>query len=334
VVNGAITLAAIRIAQGRLREAMRTYERALQLAMDQAIMPVRGAADNHVGMSELFREWNDLDAAGEHLLKSGEMGEHTGFPQYRYRRRVALARLREAQGDLDTALELLDEAQRLYMSDFSPNVRPIAALKTRVWLAQGRLDEAADWAREEGLSVHDEVGYLREFAHITLARLLLARHRYERAYSALAEAKGLLERLLQAAEEGQRMGSVVEILTLQALAHQMQGNIPAALAALERAMTLAEPEGYVRLFVDEGNPMALLLKEAAKQEIAPGYVRQLLSALGKSQDRAPANRQLVEPLSERELEVLRLLTTDLSGPQIAYELMVSLSTIRTHIRNI
>ena len=178
-INGAIALADIRIAQGRLHDAMRTYEQALQLATEQGTpgFAVRGTADMYVGMSELEREHNDLHAATQHLLRSKEMGEHTGFPQNRYRWRVAMARIREAQGDLDGALDLLDEAERLYMSDFSPNVRPVAARKTRVWVAQGRLGEALDWAREQGLSAQDDLSYLREFEHITLARILLARYR-------------------------------------------------------------------------------------------------------------------------------------------------------------
>ncbi len=150
----------------------------------------------------------------------------------------------------------------------------------------------------------------------------------------MLEAMGLLERLLQAAEEGGRTGSVIEILVLQALAHQMQGDIPAALMALQQALTLAEPEGYVRMFVDEGSPMTLLLEKAAKHGIAPNYVRQLLTALGKAEDRTPVNQLLIDPLSERELEVLRLLGTDLDGPEIARQLIVSLNTIRTHIKNI
>ena len=176
-IGGAITLADIRIAQGRLREAMRTYERALQLAMAQGEPVLRGTADMYVGMSELHRERNDLHAATQCLLRSKELGEHTGFPQNRYRWCVAMARIREAQGDLDGALDLLQEAERLYVSAFSPNVRPVAALKTRVWVAQGRLGEALGWAREQGLSADDDLSYLREFEHITLARVLLARFR-------------------------------------------------------------------------------------------------------------------------------------------------------------
>ena len=160
----------------------------------------------HVGMSELYREHNDLHAATQHLLKSKELGEHTGLPKNPYRWRVAMARIREAQGDLDGALDLLDEAERLYVSDFSPNVRPIAALKTRVWVAQGRLGEALGWAREQGLSAEDDLSYLREFEHITLARILLAQYKSDHTDSSIREAIGLLERLLKAAQEGGQDG--------------------------------------------------------------------------------------------------------------------------------
>jgi len=333
-ISGAIARADIRIAQGRLHEAMRTYEQALQLATEQGEPVLRGTADLYVGMSELHREQNDLHAAMQCLLSSKELGERTGLPQNRSRWCVAMARIREAQGDLDGALDLLHEAERLYMRDFFPNVRPVAALKTRVRVAQGRLGEALGWAREQGLSAHDDLSYLREFEHITLARVLLARSKSDRADRSMREAIGLLERLLKAAEAGERMGSVIEILVLLSLAHQIQGDIPAALAPLERALTLAEPEGYVRMFVDEGPPMAVLLEAAAKHGTAPSYVRRLLAALGKAEDRTPVKQGLIEPLSERELEVLRLLRTDLSGPDIARELMVSLHTLRTHTNNI
>ena len=333
-IGCSIALADIRISQGRLREAMGTYERGLQLATEQGTPVLRGAADMYVGMSELYRERNDLHTATQLLLRSKELGEHMGLPQNRYRWCVAMARTREAQGDLDGALDLLQEAERLYVSDFFPYVRPIAALVTRVWVAQGRLGEALDWARELGLSVHDDLSYLREFEHITLARVLLARSKSERRDHYMLEAMELLERLLRAAEAGERTRSVIEILMLQALVHQAQGDISAALAPLSRAQTLAEPEGYIRIFVDEGLPMAVLLEKAAKQQIAPNYVRQLLAAFGKPEDRTPIKQGLIEPLSEREMEVLRLLRTDLNGPEIARELVVSLNTMHTHTKNI
>ncbi len=333
-ISGAIALADIRIGQGRLHEAMRTYDHALQLAMEQSEPLLRGTADLHVGMSELHLEHNDLPTAMQHLLTSKDLCERTGFPQNWSRWNVAMAFIREVEGDFDGALDLLHEAERLYVGDFFPNVRPVTALKTRVWVAQGRLGEALGWVREQDLSVDDSLSYLREFEHITLARVLLAQYKIDRTDRSMLEAIGLLERLLQAAEADDRMGSVIEILMLQALAHQMQGDIPAALAPLERALILAEPEGYIRMFVDEGQHMAVLLEKTLKNGIAPNYVRQLLTALGKAEERTPISQGLVEPLSERELEVLRLLGTDLDGPEIARELTVSLNTVRTHIKNI
>ena len=330
----AIALADIRRAQGRLGEAMRTYEQALQRASEQGGPVLRGTADMYVGMSEVHRERDDLPAATQQLLRSQELGEHTGLPQNRYRWRVAMARIRQAEGDLGGALDLLNEAERLYVGDFFPNVRPVPALKARVWIAQGRLGEALGWAREQGLSVDDDLSYLREFEHITLARVLLARYQDERAEASIHEATRLLERLLPAAEEGGRTGRVIEILVLRALAHQTLGDIPAALASLERAMTLAEPEGYVRVFADEGPPMASLLRAAAKQGTARNYVRRLLAAVSTTEDSTPVSQALIEPLSERELDVLRLLGTELDGPEIARELMVSLNTVRTHTKNI
>jgi LuxR family maltose regulon positive regulatory protein len=194
--------------------------------------------------------------------------------------------------------------------------------------------------------VEDKLSYLREFEHITYARVLLALYKSERAERSFSEAIGLLERLLRGADEGGRAGSAIEILILQSLARHARADTPAALVPLHRALTLAEPEGYVRIFVDEGAPMLALLAEAAKAglaEIAPVYIRRLLAAFDETgeareareaEGRTPAKHVLVEPLSVRELEVLRLLRTELTGPEIAHELTVSLHTMRTHTNNI
>jgi LuxR family maltose regulon positive regulatory protein len=329
-----IALADIRSTQGRLGDALRTLEQALQLAGEQGGPVLRGTADMYVGMSEIARERDDLRAATQLLLRSQELGEHTGLPQNRYRWRVAMARVRQAEGDLHGALDLLNEAERLYVSDFFPNVRPVPAVRARVWIAQGRLGEALGWAREQGLSVDDDLSYLREFEHITVARLLLARYQDERAQRLMHEAARLLERLLPAAETGGRTGRVIEILVLRALAHQALGDTPAALAALERAMMLAEPEDYVRVFADEGPPMTSLLRAAAKQGTRRDYARRLLAAVGTTETGSRTTLALIDPLSERELDVLRLLGTELDGPAIARELMVSLNTMRTHTKNI
>ncbi|TCN29664.1 LuxR family maltose regulon positive regulatory protein [Kribbella orskensis] len=322
VLGCSITLADIRIVQGRLGDAMRTYERALRLASEQDGAPPRGTPDMYVGISALHREHGDLEAATQYLVRSQELGEHLGLPQNRYRWRVAMARIREAEGDLDAAVDLYDEAERLYVGDFSPDVRPVPAMRARVWIAQDRLSDVSSWVSERGLSSEDELSYLQEFEHVTLARALLAQDESD-------EARRLLERLLQSADEGGR--STIEILVLQALAQQLRGDVPAALVTLERALALAEPEGYCRIFVDEGAPMATLLKAAHQTE----YVVRLLTAFDKTgRHRTTARQGLIEPLSDRELDVLRLLGTDLDGPDIARELIVSLNTVRTHTQHI
>jgi LuxR family maltose regulon positive regulatory protein len=282
----------------------------------------------------VLRERGDLDAARQHLQASSELGEHVGLPQNRYRWRVATARIREVEGDLSGALDLLDEAERLYVGDFSPDVRPVAALRARLLIAQGRWAEALEWARERGLSADDELSYLHEFQHVTLARAHLARYTAERNEHSIQQAIGLLDRLGQAAEEGARSGSLLDVLVVRALAHRAHGDVPAALASLRRALTLAEPEGYVRTFVDEGPPMASLLRAVAKDGDAAGYVRRLLAASEGTEVSGPVPQRLVDPLSARELDVLRLLGSDLDGPDIARRLFVSLNTVRTHTKNI
>jgi LuxR family maltose regulon positive regulatory protein len=335
VLGCSITLADIRRAQGRLDAAVSTYEGALELAAVQpGAPPLRGTADMHVGLADVLLERDDLPAATQQLTRSQQLGEHSGLPQNAYRWRVAMARLRAAEGDLDAALELLDEADRVYAGDYSPNVRPVPAVRARLRIRRGELTPAITWARERGLSAGDDLSYLLEFEHITLARLLIARYRAERAAGLLDKATGLLGRLLTLAEEGERTATSLEVLVLQALAQQTRGDTAAALALLQGAVTLAEPEGYVRVFADEGPAMAALLRALAKQATAPRYVRRLLAAASGTEQHAPVTQPLIEPLSERELEVLRLLGSDLDGPDIARELSVSLNTMRTHTRNI
>lgn len=337
----AIALADIQIVQGRLGEALHTYEWGLQLATEPGTPVLRGAADMYVGMSEIHRERGDLTAATQHLLKSKELGELMGLPQNPYRWCVAMARIREAQGDLDAALELLHEAERLYMSDLSPNVRPIPALITRIWVAQGRLEEALDWVRGQGLSAEDTLSYIREYEHITLVRVLMASYQRDRTDSSIREAIGLLERLRKAAEAGGRMGSTIEILVLQALAHQALREIPAAILELQLSLTLAETGGFIRIFVDEGQPMAHLLKETFTHGSASNYVQRLLSAFAIHEIGQPSplrgqalKSELVEPLSQRELEVLRLIGQGLSNREIGEQLFLALNTVKGHNQKI
>ena len=349
----ALALADIVITQGHLIEAMGIYQQALQVASERGEPNLRGTADMLVGMSELYYERNDLSAAAQCLMKAKEQGEQTGLPQNRYRWRVAMAHIRQAESDQANAMALLDEAERMYTTDFSPNVRPVAAMKARLFAEQGRLDEALGWAREQKLTIADDLSYLHEFEHITLARILLTCFRRDREHSILSEISLLLDRLLKAAEVGGRVRSVIEIRILQTLIQYEQSDIIAALSSLKHALAFAEAEGFVRIFVDEGQPMEKLLQEASLQEYCPDYTQKLLAAFAAEQQQgetpdpttsivpAPVTREahpvktaLVETLSQRELEVLRLFRTELSGPEIAQELMVALSTVRTHTKSI
>jgi LuxR family transcriptional regulator, maltose regulon positive regulatory protein len=334
VLGCTITVGDIRSTQGRLGDALHTYQQALDLAAAEPGAPLRGTADMHVGIAAVLIERDDLVAAAEHLSVSQRLGEHNGLPQNPYRHRLVLARLRETEGDLDAALELLDEADRVYNGDYSPNVRPVPAVRARLWLRRHELDHANAWARQRQLSATDELTYLREYEHVTLARLLLARSA-DGSRRDLDDVVGLLDRLLTAAEEGQRGGTVIEVVILQALALQARGDTAAALDRLRRAVRRAEPEGYVRLFADEGAPMAALLRLLGRDDRAPrGYVRRLTAASTARPDGAASGQPLVDPLSERELDVLRLLASDLDGPDIARELTVSVNTLRTHTKRI
>ncbi len=280
----------------------------------------------HVGLAEILNERGDLDGAREHLRLALELGDHLGLPKHAHRRRIAEAGVREAEEDLAGALTLLDEAEQVYDLDFSPDARPLGAIRARVWIRQGRPDLALAWAEDRHVSVQDEPTYLHEFEHVTLARALLARGDDRVA--------GLLERLLAAAEAGGRFGSVVEIAALLALARQRTGDQDAAMVALARALELAEPEGYARTFTDEGPVMETLLSAAGRRGLAPAYVARLRNAPGRAPAEPQLSDALVDPLSERELDVLRLLASELNGPEIARHLVVSLNTVRTHTKNI
>ena len=199
ILGCSITLADIRLTQGRLRDAQATYDRALLLAADNSetalsggtlpgtvlagtVLPgtvLPGTADMYVGLSHVAFERDDLDAATAHLLRSQELGERAGLPQNPYRWRVALARVQEARGDLAAAVALLDEAQAVYTADFAPNVRPVHSVRARMLAAHGYVDEALAWAAAQRLSPDDELSYRHEHEHVTLARVLLARHTAE-----------------------------------------------------------------------------------------------------------------------------------------------------------
>jgi LuxR family maltose regulon positive regulatory protein len=352
VLGCSIAMADMELCLGRLRDAERTFARALELA--EANPPagstvMRGTADMLVGLSRVAWYRNDLPAAADYLRRSDELGEAASLAQNPYRWRVGMARLRAAEGDLPTALGLLDEAERVYVADYSPNVQPVPASRARVLAASGDLVEARAWARQHQVGIDDELSYLREYEHVTLARLLLAEHADSGSPQPLHDAVTLLDRLLAAATDGGRTGTVIELEVLRAVAHHAGGARTEALEALGHAVELAETDGWVRTFVDVAPVVTELLRELATNGPRPTFTRHLLAAVTAASGPTPAANVaadsnaartpvsasgLVEPLSERELDVLRLLGSDLDGPAIARQLVVSLNTVRTHTKHI
>jgi LuxR family transcriptional regulator, maltose regulon positive regulatory protein len=342
----------IQMAQGHLREALKTYQQSLELAAKHDSGVQRVMAHHYLGMAMLYYEMGEDEAADRHFQKSiGLSGLHMSV-DWSYRRCIAQARMKESAGELEAALELLEEARRFYIKTLIPHTRPIDAIKARIHLKQGRLSEAQKWVNEQGLSVDDELFYVHEFEYIILARVLLVEYQDNRVEHLLLKALRLLERLLKAAEDAKRISSMIRILMIQARLYHVQGSSSRAFGSLERALTLAQPEGYFRIFVDEGKPLRALLldfrrsmeKQLPRNHELSEYVEKLLAASTRSSASGssllPIEKQrskiqnLTEPLSQRELAILRLLQTELSVPEIARELVIAVSTVRSHTKSI
>ncbi len=339
-LSGTYGLADIRIAQGRLQAAIAVYEQALQIALAHSENghSLQGTADLYLGLAALSFDQGNREKAAEQLQQGEALGQAAALPDWPYRLARYKARLKQAEGDFDGALALLDQAEKLYVRTPVPDTRPIAAEKARCWIAQGNLARARDWAGRQHLTIDAEPNYFQEFEHITFARLLIAENESDPKRGDFEPILSWLQRLLNRAEAGGRIGSVIEILLLQTGIYLQQNNTADADSRLHRALTLAEPEGAVQLFVHEGAVILARLNEILNRpeshSLDPSYLQKLQAAFGQQPDKTTAGQALVDPLSERELDVLRLLGTELNGPQIAERLMVSLNTMRTHTKNI
>jgi LuxR family transcriptional regulator, maltose regulon positive regulatory protein len=340
-------LALILHKRGRLHQAMQVYQQALQLAHSGPTAPAVCMA--YLGIGALLREWNDLDDATTYLQTGFELAQLWGFAGMVVEIANVLARVKQIQGDTNGALQLLDEAERLSLhhQEFSAMVH-LHVYQARLQLQLGNIEYALQWERE-----YDRNAAWRNDAAIVL-EYFLVQARVSMAKGSLDEAEAVLDRLLAQEETHERVGNVIKILVLQAVAYQERMNTTLAVATLARALSLAEPEGYIRIFVDEGAVMARLLvhvhrlrrkgKDTLQQKVSLTYIEKLLAlieagdtkkhALATQQAQVPALSLLAEPLSERELDVLRLIAAGHSNREIAAQLVVAISTVKSHINAI
>jgi LuxR family maltose regulon positive regulatory protein len=373
-------LARVQEIGGQLRQAAATCRRALRLSAEQGRMPP-AAGVAYVGLGRLLYEWDDLDAAMEHITKGIDMGRRVGIAELVAAGCAGLARVHQARGEQAAALGAIEEALQLAQGrNVSAGLLiQISTVQAQLWIAQGNLEATVRWVRERGLSVDDDdaavdgvpsavpaPSYARQAEYVVLARLLIAwafssGHTAGRAVlpdraKGLARAHRLLEQLVEAAKAQGRAGQVIEFLVLQALAFQAQGDTAQATRVLAQALALAGPEGYARMFLDEGEPMerllqAYVLRHVDQHRFAPsdepdtaGFGRKLLAAMGNAvEDEQPRTEKrpqelaistLLEPLSEREVEVLQLAGAGLSNREIAEELFLTVGTVKWHLHNI
>jgi len=346
---GVYQLGQVQRGQGRLDAAAETYQKTLDMAAESGPPPAPPAGPAYVGLAEVAYQRNELDSAAAQVTEGIALCRQFLYPAPLGTGLVTLAWIQQAQGDPDGALQAMAEAGRAALGPgVTDLINPVPAQRARLLLAQGDVAEAVRWTTERGLGPGDEPGYPREREYLVLARVLLAQ-------GLPAQALALLERMLAAAAAQSRTGSVIEIGALRALALAACGDQDAAVDALARALALGSPQGYVRVFADEGAPMAALLarlaaaqrdqrdqrdQRAAAGGIHASYLAALLRACGEA-DAVPPRRRaaaappgMAEPLTGRELEVLRLLAAGSSNQRIARELFVALDTVKKHVTHV
>ncbi len=342
-------LARMRALQGRLRQALATYEVVAQkVPWPEVLRTLPSGPSYYFGVGDIWREWNDLETAREYLEQGITIieGSTTADALIIALGYTSLARLLQACGEYSQAFAVLE--QYAYLARQRPFMPYLlaqgAAVQAHIALAQGNIRSALHWAEGCTRSVNDDPNYLYEREYLTLARIHIAQGRASPGGPFLDNALVLLERLLTDAQAKARMHSVIEILVLKALALDVRDRLSAALDTLKNALVLAQPEGYVRIFLDEGAPMLTLLSQIEETDLGlQGYAQMLLAHTPVAPGNLPApsldsdrsrNQTLLDPLSERELEVLQLMALGTSNEEIAEHLVIATGTAKRHVSNI
>ncbi|HKJ69465.1 MAG TPA: LuxR C-terminal-related transcriptional regulator, partial [bacterium] len=341
-------LAELSILSGDLSQAKVLYEEALEVSTDRQghYLPVAGIA--LAGLGNVSLEWHEMETAEQHLTRGIELTNQWAWIGT-LRDYLALAKLKQVQGDLEEADTILQKARQVAI-DFDATEmddRLVDISEIRLRIVQNRLDEAQQWFTAQNRTSEPEKcsqsaggvtnlwkQYLLQIQQMVRARLFIRRQQPE-------EAVELLQPVIESIDPEQQAWFLIEMHTITALAYQAAGQIAAALESLGKALALAEPGGFVTLFVSEGEPMAEMLEEAyerkellSRYKYSRSYVKKLLLAFETVHRVERAQGKLLEPLSDRELEVLHLLATGLTNSEIADKLYISLNTVRTHTKNI
>ena len=342
--RGLTILARLQAIRGQLHQAVATYEEAAQLVKGaEEVQSIVDSSNCFFGLGDILREWNELEIAERYLTRGMDLikGVVSIDADKLWLGHAAMARLQQAQGRYDQALTTLDTfMQMTQQRHIAPAlVAQCAALRAQIELTQDDLSAARHWMATSTLSTIDVSSYLLEPANLTLVRVRITEERVHPTATGLSEVMCLLNQLLAAAQTQERMASVLEISLLRTQVFELQGNHTEALAVLSRTLSLAEPEGYIRLFLDEGTPILALLHQAQQHGPAREHVAKLLAAASKTRAKVSYHQtshtnSLVEPLTARELDVLRLVLAGASNREIARQLTVSVNTVKKHISNI
>jgi LuxR family maltose regulon positive regulatory protein len=328
VINCA--LGRIFVEQGLLHQAAEIYAETLQIATRPDGRKLVTTGEVYAELSQVSYEWNNLEVALEQVHSCIALCRQWGQKSFQAKGYMMLARLEEVHGNAVAAAEHMNIAEILSKeANFAIKYSIwVKCALVRLWIAQGNLEKASYIVQESGITINDEIPYLREPEFLALLHLLLAQGDYDAAMT-------LSTRLLQKAETGKRIGRVIEVLVLQALIFQGRNETEQSLAVLKRALSLAKTEKYVRTFVDEGKPMTRLLHLARSRQVETEYATHLLSVIEKDAVKTqPPSQLLIKPLTMREMEVLRLIEAGCSNQDIAGKLVISIPTVKRHISNI